>query len=367
MNGRAAVRAAVKSGHSWLKVAVVALAFALRVAGLAFQSLWRDEVDAIRFATRAWDQVLGMFLEPGQNGPLYYLLLRPWLHIAGESEYALRFFSVIFGTLAVALVYRVARRLFPSLPVLALLAALLTATSPYLVWYGQEGKMYSLVLALVLISMDRYLAALERGGWFRWLLYVGFTGMAVYVHLVAALMIPAQFLAFFLTGPDTRRARWKGWLLAIGLLLLPYLPLLRWQFPLVVSPAETGYQFAPLHDVLASLLTNYSLGVNSGSLRWAVFFFLFLLFAAVWLARSSRSRAASLGILGSWLLVPLLGFFLLTLVRPMYTARYLIFLLPAYLILLAAGAVSIGTRSRLLASGYTCPSTRANALAVPRG
>ncbi|NIV36818.1 MAG: hypothetical protein GWN58_47510 [Anaerolineae bacterium] len=33
----------------------------------------------------------------------------------------------------------------------------------------------------------------------------------------------------------------------------------------------------------------------------------------------------------------------------MYTARYLIFVLPAYLILLAAGAVVIAGRSRLLA------------------
>ena len=101
-----------KARHTWLLVGVVGLAFALRVAGLDFQSLWRDEVDAIRFATRAWDDVLRMFVVPGQNGPLYFLVLRPWLYLAGQSEYALRFFSVFFGTLAVPLVYRVARRLF---------------------------------------------------------------------------------------------------------------------------------------------------------------------------------------------------------------------------------------------------------------
>ena len=329
---------------------VVGLAFVLRVAGLEFQSLWRDEVDAIRFATRAWDQVLGMFLEPGQNGPLYYLMLRPWLRFAGESEFALRFLSVLSGTLAVVFVYRVARRLFPSLPLLALLAALLAATSPYLVWYGQEGKMYSLVLALVLISVDRYLAALEQGGWHRWLLYVLFTGMAVYVHLIAALMIPVQIIAFFLMGARIRRARWKAWLASTGVLVLPYLPLFRWQMPLLLSPAETGYRFVPLHEMLMSLLTNYSLGPISVSPRWVVFFFLVLLFAAAWLWRSHRSRLASLGILACWLFVPVLGFFLLTLVRPMYTARYLIFVLPAYLILLAAGAAVVAGRSRVLAA-----------------
>lgn len=328
-------------------VGVVGLAFALRVAGLDFQSLWRDEVDAIRFATALWDDLLRMFVVPGQNGPLYYVSLRPWLYLAGPSEYALRFFSVIFGTLAVPLVYRLSRRLFRSLPYLALLAALLTATSPYLVWYSQEGKMYSLVLALVLLSMDRYLAALERGGWQRWVLYVVFTAAAVYVHFVAALMVPVQIVAFFLMTRETRRTRWKAWLASTGVLLLPYLPLLRWQLPLALSPADSGYRFVPLHDMLISLLANYSLGPISGSLRWATFLFVVLLLAAGWLWREARSRLASLGILACWACLPVLSFFLLTLVRPMYTARYLIFLLPAYLILLAAGAIAIVRRSRL--------------------
>jgi mannosyltransferase len=338
-----------RSKHGWLLVGVVGLAFALRVAGLDFQSLWRDEVDAIRFATAARDDLLRMFVVPGQNGPLYYLVLRPWLYLAGLSEYALRYFSVFFGTLAVPLVYRLARRLFPSLPALALLSAVLAATSPYLVWYGQEGKMYSLVLFLVLLAMDRYLAALEKGGWQRWLLYVTLTGAAVYVHLIAAFMVPVQIVVFFLVGAETRRVRWKAWAVSTGLLLLPYLPLLRWQLPLVVSPADTGYRFVPLHDMLVSLLTNFALGPIAGSLRWAAFLFAVLLLAAGWLWRDRRPRLASLGILASWLCIPVLGFFLLTLVRPMYTARYLIFVLPAYLILLAAGAVAIARRSRVLA------------------
>jgi 4-amino-4-deoxy-L-arabinose transferase-like glycosyltransferase len=339
-----------KGRRTWLLVGVVGLAFALRVAGLDSQSLWRDEVDAIRFATSSWNDLLRMFVVPGQNGPLYYLALRPWLYLAGWSEYALRFFSVFFGTLAVPLVYRLARRLFPSLPSLALLAATFTATSPYLVWYGQEGKMYSLVLALVLLSMDRYLAALEKGGWQRWLLYVAFTGTAIYVHLIAALMVPVQIVAFLLMGGETRKARWKAWLASTGVLLLPYLPLLRWQLPLVLSPADTGYQFVPLQQMLVSLLTNYSLGLLiPGSLQWAAGIFVVLLLATAWLWRDHRSRLAPLGILACWLCIPVLGLFFLTLMRPMYTARYLIFVLPAYLILLAAGVVAIARRSQLLA------------------
>lgn len=209
--------------------------------------------------------------------------------------------------------------------------------------------MYSLVAALVLLSMDRYLVALKRGGWQRWLLYVIITGATVYVHFVAALVVPVQIVAFLLVGGETRKARWRGWLGSMALLLLPYLPLLRWQVPLALSQAETGYPFVPLHEMLASLLTSYSLGPVGGRLTWTAFLFVILLLAAWWLWREDRSHLASLGLLTGWLCIPVLGLFLVTLIRPMYTARYLIFVLPAYLILLAVGLVAIGRRSRLAA------------------
>ena len=65
--------------QQWLLAGVVGLAFALRVVGLDLQSLWRDEVDAIRFAQFPVPELLQLFVQPGHNGPLYYWILRPWL------------------------------------------------------------------------------------------------------------------------------------------------------------------------------------------------------------------------------------------------------------------------------------------------
>lgn len=344
-------QAAVEGRHHWLLVGLIGLTFALRMLGLDAESLWRDEVDAVRFAIQPLGDLLGFFVVPGQNGPLYYLLLRPWLHLAGHSELALRFLSLAFGTLTVPLVYRLGRRLFPTLPSLALLAALLTAGSPYLVWYSREGKMYTLAVALVLFSMDRYLAALERGGWHRWLLYVVGASAAFYVHLIAALMVPAQAILFFLQGSETRQSRWKPWLASMAVLTVPYLPLLSWQLPLILNPSDsTGYQFVSLPRMLHSLLANYSMGVMHSDVLWSLALFVGLLLAAGMIWRGQKDRLRSLAILLCWLLVPLLLFFLITLVRPIYTARYLIFVLPAYLLLLSVGLVAIWRHSRLLAS-----------------
>lgn len=333
----------------WLLAGLVGLAFALRVVGLDAESLWRDEIDAIRFAYWPLSQLLETFAQPGHNGPLYYLLLRPWLEIAGRSGFALRFFSLAFGVLSVPLSYRVARRLFPRWIGVASLSALLVAVSPYLVWYGQEGKMYALVVALALFSMDRYLAALREGRWQRWLLYVAATSAAVYVHLVAALLIPVQVLGFFTFDRGVRRARWKPAAISLAALTLPYVPLLIWQVPLLLNGGETGYRFVPLQKMLLSLLGSYSLGVVLPSAPWLLVLFGALLLASALAWKLPGLRRGSLLLLWIWLWVPVVAFFLVTLVRPMFTARYLIFVVPAYLLLMAVAVRAAASHSRLIA------------------
>ena len=82
---------AVKRSHSrFLLLAAVLLAFFWRTTRLDFQSLWRDEVDAIYFAVRPLAETLAMFVQAAQNGPLYFLGLRPWFAVAGTTEFALR-------------------------------------------------------------------------------------------------------------------------------------------------------------------------------------------------------------------------------------------------------------------------------------
>ena len=259
-------------GRHWALVAVIGLAFALRAIGIDGQSLWRDEVDAIRFAQAPLAGLLRTFVSPGQNGPLYFLVLRPWLSLAGHSELALRWLSLLSGVLAAPLIFQLARELFSPLPQAqrnwaSFPAAILAATSPYLVWYGQEGKMYSLVVALALMSMTCYLAALRRGRWTHWLGYVAATTAAFYVHLIAVLLIPAQVLIFAL-GPWDHRARRKPWLLSLAALTLPYLPLLAWQIRALLQVVDTGYRFFPLNEMLVSLLADYGLGVAPAVTVW---------------------------------------------------------------------------------------------------
>jgi len=296
-----------REGLAWTELLATGLAFALRVQGLLFQSLWRDEVDSLRFATQPLGQLLRTFVAPGQNGPLYYLLLRPWLDAVGKTEFSLRFFSVIAGTLAVPLVYRLGRRMAPRSPAVGIVASMLAAVSPYLVWYSQEGRMYAAVVCLVLGSLECLQAALEGGGRLQWLGYVLLTAATLYFHFLTVLMVPVHLAVFVILRRQHQARAARKYFAALGCVVALYLPLLGWQLPRLLHPGDGGYAFVSLPRMLASMAVAYSTGVLPWVLPWSVVSLLILPFAALGCVRGETCRSVSA--LAAWLLLPVLGLF----------------------------------------------------------
>ncbi len=151
----------------WLLVAVLLLAFGLRVHNLEVQSFWNDEGNSARLSERS----ILLIIEGTASDihpPLYYLLLNQWRKLVGDSEFGLRSLSLFAGLLTVPLTFvlgkklehRVAQRRHRGAQrdgwLLGLVAAALIAINPGLVYYSQEARMYALlgllsVLATVLL------------------------------------------------------------------------------------------------------------------------------------------------------------------------------------------------------------------------
>jgi mannosyltransferase len=319
-------------------VALILLSLGLRVWGLHAQSIWRDEADSLRFAG---DPVLlaEMFTTPGHNAPAYYLMLRVWSGMVGDGIVAARLFSALWGVLAVALLYVVGRRLFDRR--VATVAALFAGCSPYLIWYSQEARTYMPLLAVVLLALWLLLVGLQDGR--RWAL-AGFllaASLSLYLHVVAALMLPVYALAAVLLA---RAGRWR-WLLwaAPALLALPLLPLLGWQLPLLFSPFRTGHAVVAPAEAAAGLLLALNGGAGGQLGLWWTLPGIFLALvgaASPWLAGGNGRRRAH-PLVVAWLLLPVAGLLLVSLGMPVFSERYIIFVAPAYYLLVALGLVTL--------------------------
>lgn len=125
-------------------------AFALRVWNLGGPSLWYDEA-YLWWVTRL---PLGEMLSLSARElvpPLPYLLLRVWQPLAGTSEFALRFPSVLFGVLALAALARIARRLTGRHAAVTW-ALLFGALATPLLWAARETRMYGAFIAWTLLA-----------------------------------------------------------------------------------------------------------------------------------------------------------------------------------------------------------------------
>ncbi|MGC8827461.1 MAG: glycosyltransferase family 39 protein [Anaerolineae bacterium] len=342
-----------------LALLLIALGFALRLWHLDFQSIWRDEADSLEF-TSSFVSLRKLFTQPGHNAPLYYALLAGWQTAAGRDLISARFFSALWGTCGLALLWALCRRFIQ--PEAAGWALLFAACSPFWVWYSQEARVYAPLLTTALLVSWLYLDALERGGMRRWAGCVLGMAMLVYLHFMALWLVPAYFIMGILLRPRGRGG-WPAWAAAMAVLCLPAVPLAGWGMPLLLSSLfQTGHAPASWGDMTAGLVLGFTIGPSGRLPAWLAAPALFLALlgtAGIWLAPRLAPQRLLLAprlapqrlllALLAWLGVPAVGLMALSMVKPLFAERYLIFTLPALLLLMALGTAWLRRTWRPLA------------------
>lgn len=195
-------------------IALLLLAFFLRIFRLGYQPMWSDEIYSVAVARHSLPEVVGWVYR--DNHPaLYWLILYPVAHFLGDSEFLIRFPSAVMGTLTVALVYTAGRQIFEDRQV-GLLAALWLAFSPFHVVYSQEARMYASLSLFGFASILFLYRGVFRKGRLNWLLF-GLTAAATaHSHNYGLLLVAAQGLWGLGLLLWTREAA-LFWGLALGL------------------------------------------------------------------------------------------------------------------------------------------------------
>jgi hypothetical protein len=366
---------------------------------LADQNIWWDEGWTVWLGRHDWAWI-ALRTAADTHPPLHYWLVRGWDMLVGELAFAVRFSSVLLGTLAVPLVYRLGRLVANKQ--VGVLAAVFLAVARFDIWWSQDIKMYALAVALVIASLYLVLRLLRGGGrWWLWLAYVAVTATAIYTHYLTLLIVLSENLLVLLVllvpiqklagrapmpgnmggvgaasarfadrlllpsplAPLPGRARGEkqrlliGWVaaqLALVALGLPWVYLTSQHAITWVAPPPLS--FALFLQVYATVL---SLGLTTNVERYTLPVLGFLLVAAVGLVPLWRGRLEQReGSLLLWLClaVPPLLIYLLSLPKATsfyaakMEARYLLILLPAFLLVLAWGLDVLRRRWPLLAA-----------------
>jgi 4-amino-4-deoxy-L-arabinose transferase-like glycosyltransferase len=317
---------------------LLAAAFALRIYHLDAQSLWFDEGFAIRVAS----QTVKGLIEQNPVGwlPLHSFVLHYWMSLFGTTPFSARLLSVYLGVLVVALLYPVSRRLGMP-PDTGIPALSIAALSPFLIYYAQEARVYSLWLFLSLLSSYLLLRALRRPrrAW-AWILYGVSTLAALYTHYFSVFLLPWGLAAIFYRAVrDRRRDIVLAGLGSQAGALVGCLPLIGFAQSSVGDRYGFWRSALSPSQVVADLWYHFSTGGNL-SVGEALPLMLALgMMAAVGLVML-RPRWPGV-LLALYLALPLTGMLILSRWRELYVSRYLALAAPAVYLVAAAGIGSL--------------------------
>lgn len=185
---------------------IVALALvgglALRV--LAPSPLWLDEALSVNIAGLGFADMVDALRRDGHPA-LYYLVLGWWIDLFGDSDSSVRALSGVFSLSTVPVVWAVARRHGEAI---AGTAAVVALTSPYLLRYGTEARMYALLALLVAVAWLTVVRAVERPEPARLATVALATAAMIHTHYWSFWAIGAALLTLAWTArrrPDRRR------------------------------------------------------------------------------------------------------------------------------------------------------------------
>lgn len=323
---------------------------ALRIPGMT-ESLWFDELWCTDLVVGSSLALAKQFLT-NVHPPFYAVFMFLWTKVFGDSELAIRLPSLLFGLLSIWLVYVIARTLADRKT--GLISALLLAVSPAHIWYSQEARPYSALIALLLIATFAYLRLRENRA-SRLLLAALSASMfvAVFTHyfmIVYVVLFPA--LAWRSRHPACRAILWHH-----GIIFLVFALFFAAKSAISPQPSAMSYLRAFTFTELYALLFNWfiagnvfeTLATHDGRLLWikplfyfaqAVFTVIFLR-GAVLLVRDRSGAAAWEPLLLLFFMPAVLLVLCLVGYDHIYIERSLLAILPFFCLAMARGLTQV--------------------------
>ena len=334
----------------WLVVLLMAIAFGFRVYRLDAQDIWGDEAMSIFVSALPF----GETLTAETNPPIYFWILRIGRALWGSSVFGLRFLTLLCSILTVALTAAIGRQVGGRrLRNWALFAA---ALSPFLIYYAQEARMYATVQVGAAGSLLLFLHILQRQQRDRsisaalFVMYAALSLLGLFSHYYMAALLIAQGLVA-LVVLRRKIAKLGVWLLVwagMALLFVPYFLYHRQFWDEQLSLRAEEWAIGPLLTIGQRVFTAFTLGITISAEQaiWTLPLILLMGTGALYLLRKHRLAGGMLitcifvGIVYAWAITPILPFF---------WERYLLPIVPPFIVLIAAGLAALSNWRKWLA------------------
>ena len=326
--------------YLWL-VAVLLLATFVRLNGISAQSLWIDE--GFTWNLTQYNDIFAI-LSRDVHPPLYFIMVDWWVDLAGTSELALRYFSLLPSILSVAMVYQLARELKHQRGnigiAIPLIASLIMAVAEAETALSQEARGYTWHVLWACLSMWSYIRWTRQAQNKHLALWMLSTIALIYTFYLGAFIGVVQGIYALLFLRGRKQVIAVGALIACAIALLPWLSLTGSEQSENISRAEW---IRP--DAFAFWLDDFRHSYFTG--QWALTIIIALMGIVVVHNKQAKLNQAGILLL-LWFGIPLILTLILNERVPTYQPRRVSQIVPAIALLTAFGLGNISGKLRWL-------------------
>lgn len=327
---------ALRPQFRYFAALVAMLAFVTTISYLFFskQSLRLDEAQSLWQVGHTPFKILNL-ISQDVHVPLYHFLLYTWQYFLGNAVAVGRDFSMIFFGLSILVIYAVGKRAYNKN--VGIFSALLLAISPFMNWYGNEIRMYSAFVFVVLVSQYFFITLFKNPQPKIWIGYVIAALAGVYTHYFFTLFLLCQMIFYFSHRGLFTKDALKKFCVSWGIIAVAFMP---WVIYVVEQGAARSTQpglIIPSTVDLFNVFSQFFFGFQVDHINtllvsiWPVTVLLVFLFL-----RKARKESPETSYFLLTLIVPNVIAFLISITfQPVFLSRYLIFSAPSMYILLS--------------------------------
>ena len=307
------------------------------------QSIWFDESYGAYLVRFKFSDIVH-FTSVDVHPPLYYFLLKIWAHFLGFNAFSMRLLSTMLGAGAILFAFKWLKYKYGTK--IAFVGSLALATSPFIVRYGQEMRMYTLVLLIFFAATYFMQIAIDTKKKVFWVIYAILIATGMWTHYFMAFAWCAQ-LVYILSIYKLDFFKKKLFLVYVLAVLLfaPWIPYLNSQFHSVQQDfwiPEVSVQS------LTSAWTEFTI-YSSGSMasNWTILLIIVHMITYIFIVSKSFKKQRYLSILAT---IPILLLILISLppFKSMFVPRYVLYSAACIVMMPAIGlTILIGSDKKL--------------------
>lgn len=314
------------------------------------QSIRLDEAQSLWVSSKSVPAII-QYVIKDVHVPLYEVILHFWMILFGANIIAARALSLLFFLLSLPILYLIAKK--SSDRDVALLTVALYCLSPFILWYSFEARMYTLFILAACLSHFYFLKMIRSRGNRGEVGYFFSTLCGLYTHYFFLLLLFTQGIYFtflmyrrykkYYPGQtrqfiERQKREIVAFLSPVVLALLFFLP---WVGYFVLQGLAANTQplipEATIYDLFQTIV-NFLFGFPSQILQSVLVALWPLAVIPIFFLFSERKIKTKVRNILYFILVtvlPVAILFLVSYVKPVFLARYLIFVTPSFFFLLA--------------------------------